>query len=98
MPGQSLWMTRVSISLEIVQSKEFLILCFTYTHIVDYVKFKDLTTKQKIAHVFKVFGKIVGVLLTLYLFICSLSLMSSAFQILGEGTRCLLLEMKCARH
>lgn len=51
---------------------------------VDYVKFKDLSTKQKVGHIFVIAGKIVGVLLTLYLFICSLSLMSSAFQILGR--------------
>ncbi|XP_039254268.1 sodium-dependent phosphate transport protein 2B-like [Styela clava] len=52
----------------------------------DVEKFSDMSGKHKILHIMKIIGKIFGVLATLYIFVCSLSLMSSAFQILGGKT------------
>ena len=57
---------------------------FKLNFITDYKKWEEMTNKEKIRHVVLIIVKIVIVLGCLYIFICSLSIMGSSFQILGS--------------
>ncbi|CAF1110963.1 unnamed protein product [Rotaria sp. Silwood1] len=46
-------------------------------------QWKDLNHVERIKHVLLVIGKVIGLLFLLYIFVCSLDIMSSAFRLVG---------------
>lgn len=45
--------------------------------------FEDMNQSQRVKHVFLLIAKFVGLLTLLYIFVCSLDIMSSAFRLVG---------------
>ena len=45
-----------------------------------------MTQNERIKYILLVFGKIIGLLTLLYVFVCSLDIMSSAFRLVGGET------------
>ena len=43
----------------------------------------DMDTKARVKHVAVLIGKLIGLLSLLYIFVCSLDVMSSAFRLVG---------------